>query len=106
TQQRWLRHTIDHHTGKILTMYSANSPKSRANTQSADADQAVGALHDRLFEDRAYARSEHWTVITVWSQDAILIDMVEDTGRHKLPGVQSRTMAQTTGASFRVSSPA
>ncbi len=47
-----------------------------------------------------------WHAGHMWPQDAILIDLLEDLGRHPLPGVQPGTIAQTTGASSQAPSPA
>jgi glutathione synthase/RimK-type ligase-like ATP-grasp enzyme len=39
-----------------------------------------------------------WHQGHMWPQDAILIDLLEEVGRHKVPGVQPGTAAQTTGS--------
>ena len=38
-----------------------------------------------------------WHQGHMWPQDAILIDLLEDLYRHKVPGVQLRAMDQITG---------
>jgi glutathione synthase/RimK-type ligase-like ATP-grasp enzyme len=43
-----------------------------------------------------------WNQGHMWPQDAILIDLLEDVGRHKLPGIQPRTMDQTTESSSQL----
>ena len=50
--------------------------------------QCIGHWDDQL----------KWHQGHMWPQDAILIDLLEDVGRHKSPSAQPGTTAQTTGA--------
>ena len=84
---------------------------SKVASQSMAFDFVLAANHQPMIVEVSYCYDPaavyqctghwdnqlNWHQGHMWPQDAILIDLLEDLYRHKLPGIQPRAMAQTIG---------